>query len=164
MQVMMRDRARLTICASVLFAIGCSEQVKSPKIGDTVPMEGIVTMDGKPLAGAVVIFHSKSSTEGFRGAQGVTDDKGKYVLQTDIGEGKTKKGVVPGRYAVTVSRMVKPDGTPLAPDVPPMSNPEAREQIPLKYSSVGDDGLSYEVPPGGGSFPIEMVSTDSTPK
>ncbi|MBS0263343.1 MAG: hypothetical protein JSS02_15480 [Planctomycetes bacterium] len=118
-------------------------------------------MDGKPLSGAVVFFHPKTA-DGFQGAMGVTDDSGKYVLETFLGEGKTKKGAIPGRYDVTVSRMAKPDGTPIKydPKAPPMSDPMAKEQVPMKYSSKNDFGLYYEVPPGGGKYDIEFSSTE----
>lgn len=150
-------------CAVILFAVGCGGGVAPPKLADTVPFEGIVTMDGKPLAGATVMFHPKDAA-GFHGAFGTTDESGKYVLESDVGNNKTKKGVIPGKYDVTVSRLVATDGSVLKfdPDVAPM-NVGAREQIPMPYSMVNEMGLSHLVGAGGGKFDIEVSSSESSP-
>jgi hypothetical protein len=59
---------------------------------------------------------------------------------------------------VTVSKLVKPDGTPIQFDGKlggPM-NQGAMEMIPMKYAMVSEGGLSYIVEPGGGTFDITM--------
>ncbi|MBI3864406.1 MAG: carboxypeptidase regulatory-like domain-containing protein [Planctomycetia bacterium] len=145
------------MCAALMFVIGCSKGNAPPKLADPVPMEGTVkTTDGKPIVGATVIFHPKTQTQ-FHGAVGFTDDTGKYVLESDVGDGKTKKGIVPGQYSVTVNRLVKPDGTTLKrdPNVPPM-NVGAKEEMPMKYASVNEMGLTFDVPAAGGTFDITI--------
>ena len=119
-------------------------------------------MDGNPLAGAVVTFHPKTK-QGFI-SQGATDKSGKYQMETYTGEGaKTKKGLVPGQYDVTVSCLADAKGQPIPfdPTKSPMDiDPGAREIVPIKYSSVNDMGLTYQVPAGGGKFDIEIQSEE----
>lgn len=147
------------LTVAVLLVAGCSSGANVPTLAEPVPCEGIVTMDGEPLAGATVVFHPKAEA-GFHGAMAVTDDSGKYVLESDVGNNKKKKGVIPGKYNVTVSRLVNADGKviPYDPNTPPM-NLGGREGIPMQYSTVNEMGLYYEVPASGGKFNIEISST-----
>lgn len=156
----MKRWACLTV---VIIGAGCSGETKVPALAEPVPFEGTVTMDGKPLGGATVFFHPKSDT-GFHGALGITDDSGKYVLESDLGNNKKKKGVIPGQYSVTVSRLVNPEGKiiPYDPNTPPM-NVGAREQIPMQFATVNEMGLTQDVPAGGGKFDIEITSTGGGP-
>ena len=79
-------------------AVGCSPRVVR------VPVEGVVTLDGKPVAEAAVTFMPR-----FPGRPGVavTDNAGRFLLQ-DAG---MKPGVAPGEYDVVV---FKADGAPTA--------------------------------------------------
>lgn len=65
-----------------------------------IPVEGTVTLDGKPLANASVVFLSK---QGGRPAIGKTDASGHFQLKTV----KANDGAVPGENVVTIS--VVPD-------------------------------------------------------
>jgi hypothetical protein len=138
---------------------GCSSGVPAPpNLAPTVPVSGTVTLDGKALEGANVTFVPETK-EGFKGAIGRSDASGKYELNTDVGGGKSSKGAIPGKYRITVSRLVKPDGSTLPPDFkePPM-NVGAMESIPMKYSSAGSTQLTYEVPAAGGTYDIPLTS------
>ncbi|HWB08847.1 MAG TPA: carboxypeptidase-like regulatory domain-containing protein [Pirellulales bacterium] len=115
-----------------------------------VPIKGTVTLDGKPLADAGVVFISESPPAAFSGK---TNEAGLYELQAIKG-GNT---AVQGLYKVTISRLVKPDGTPLGPDEAPM-NAGAVEQIPAKYARGDLTTLSAEVGAGGGTFDFPLVS------
>ena len=144
--------ATVTICA-----FGCGAEKAPPKLEPTVELTGIITLDGKPLEGASVRFAPKS-TDGYHGAVGVTDASGKYDLYTDIGNGKSKDGIIPGDYTVYVSRMVKPDGSLIPADSkePPMMF-GGRDEIPLKYST-DKRRISYHVREKGGTFDIKLDS------
>ncbi len=146
------------IASSLLVVSGCSDgSSPPPNLPDTVKVTGTVTLDGKLLEGAVVRF-APISDRGFHGAAGVVDASGKYELVTDIGNGKSRPGVIPGDYTVYVTRMVKPDGSlvPANSKEPPMMS-GARDMIPLKYAT-GKVKLQYTVMPGGGSFDIPLDS------
>ena len=143
------------LAVGTIFAVGCSKEAGPPKLGATVELTGIVTLDGKPLEGATVRFAPKFA-EGYHGAIGVTDASGKYDLYTDIGNGKSKDGIIPGDYTVFVSRIVRPDGSliPLGSNEPPMMA-GGREQIPLKYATERGR-IMYHVRENGGTFDIKL--------
>jgi hypothetical protein len=74
-----------------------------------VRVEGIVTLDGNPLAGATITFVPEQ--EGRRPASGVTDDDGSFELTTF----QAGDGALAGDYKVTVSKGVDqpiPEGDP----------------------------------------------------
>lgn len=148
------------LTVAMLFGTGCSGGSSVPTLADPVPCEGTVTMDGKPLGGATVFFHPKAEA-GFHGAMAITDDAGKYVLESDVGNNKKKKGVIPGKYSITVSRLVNAEGKviPFDPNTPPM-NVGGREEIPMQYSTVNEMGLFYDVPSSGGKFDITISSAE----
>lgn len=141
---------------ALLLAVGCSGGNPPPKLADPVPFTGTVKLDGQPLAGATVFFHPKTAS-GFHGAVGTTDESGNYKLEADVGNNKTKPGAIPGNYNVTVSRLVKRDGTVVKfdPNIPPMEQ-EGVESIPLQFSTVNEEGLSCVVPAAGGTYDIEI--------
>ena len=73
----------------LIVAVGCGSN-------GTVKVEGIVTLDGKPLADATVTFHSADGKG--RTAIGTTDAQGNYSLQSY----SANDGIVPGDYKVVV--------------------------------------------------------------
>ncbi|TXT27565.1 MAG: hypothetical protein FD138_2740 [Planctomycetota bacterium] len=68
----------------------------------TVPVSGVVTLQGKPLEGATVYFQSDKFT-GF----GKTNADGKYELV---------QGAVPGDNKIRISKLELPAGTKLDPE------------------------------------------------
>lgn len=63
----------------LLFAlVGC---------GNTAPVSGTVTMSGKPLPYATVIFNPSAPNNSGPGSIGTTDEEGKYTLQITTGSG-----------------------------------------------------------------------------
>lgn len=129
--------------------IGCG----SVKFPDTVPFSGSVTLDGKPLAGAVVVF-TPSATTG-EGAIGQTDESGKFDLRVVIGE-QSKPGVVPGAYKAHISTMLPP---------PPIDGKVEKstsllnvmeEKVPEQYSSFARTTLNVTVPSAGGTHNFDL--------
>ena len=104
---------------------GCAED--GPEIAD---VEGTVTMDGKPLANASVVF----VPQGGRPAGARTDDNGHYVLNFS-GE---RQGALPGKSKVRISTLRDPyvaeDGTNV---------PGTPETVPAKYNA--ETILEFEV-------------------
>jgi hypothetical protein len=138
------------LCVIVLAAVllGCGGA------SGRVPVTGTVTFNDKPLADAVVTFYPEGDTAGLGGAARTGPD-GRYTLTAAQGG----DGLHPGEYAVVISRLLRPDGTPLPPNVPPIES-DASETLPAAYSSrdastlkrtVSKDTTSYDfaLRPGG---------------
>ena len=68
--------------------VGCAR-----RSGGTVPVSGVVLVDGKPLANAVVIFFRDDSDSGLKSFVGTTDGNGRYQLIS---------GARPGEYRVII--------------------------------------------------------------
>lgn len=122
-------------------------------VGKTVPVSGLVTVDGQPLAldTATVLFKpdgSKGNTLPFEPA-GNLDSKGVYTLYT-----AGKKGAPPGRYKVVVAAME------------PLNDVNARRAreivrkslINLKYVSEATSGIEIEVveDPAPGAYDLKL--------
>jgi len=108
-------------------------------------------MDGEPLGEAMVIFIPDGGTVG-QGGNGTTEGNGKYVLSSRNDKGETVPGVIPGKYRVAVSRMVKPDGTVWTPDATNSSGPAtvgAREELALEYSDPRSSLWLIDIISGG---------------
>jgi lysophospholipase L1-like esterase len=58
------------------------------------PVEGTITLDGKPVANATVTFAGENGRE----SQGVTDESGQFQLKTG-----SASGAVPGKYQIAIS-------------------------------------------------------------
>lgn len=120
-----------------------------------VPVTGTITLDGKPLDNARVTFYPTAAAQG-DGSSGTTDSTGKYELQSVFGS-EVVVGAAPGKYKVVVSRMVRPDGTPMPPDSqePPIMS-GAREGIALQYSGFSTTVLTANVASTGGTFDFAL--------
>lgn len=119
-----------------------------------VPVSGTVTMDDKPLSGAIVTFVPSGSTRG-DGANGFTDASGKYEL---VYRGNDK-GVPTGEYRVVVTKLLMPDGSdfPIDSEVSPMDSP-AKQVLPVRYSDVDQTTLTANVPEAGGTIDFPLKS------
>jgi hypothetical protein len=113
-----------------------------------VPTKGVVTVDGKPLAKATVMFTSQEA--GGKDATGFTDANGDFELTTV----RMKDGALPGLYKVTVhySETI---------DVPPNIKKPAEVQkiqasagskalvVPKIYTRQDQTPLQHRVPEDG---------------
>lgn len=126
---------------------GCQRSGGPPQV-TTLPVTGTVTLDGQPLADADVIFVSSETSAMFAGRTGLN---GGYQLQSLAG----REGALKGEFKVTISRLVTPDGLPVAPDVAP-ANVAATEQLPPKYSQLDLTTLTAALSPGGGTFDFPL--------
>ncbi len=151
----MRQRLRvfwLMMPVLVLLAAGCGS--RKSNMPPLVPVEGVVILDGKPLAEANVQFHPVGNTQG-RGAAANTDADGRYSLISPDGS----KGAPVGDYKVVVSKLVMPDGSlfSAAEGVAPMDSP-AREAVPARYNDYERTVLTAKVPDGGGTVDFPLTS------
>lgn len=126
-------RAGLAGCMALVLA-GC---------GGPVPVEGKVTLDGKPLAGATVVFIPEG---GGPESGAMTEEGGEFRLVTT----KTE-GALPGVYRVTVSKKEWPPGvTPPDPTKMTFASVKLKkETVPLKYTVQDKTPLRITVPGGG---------------
>jgi len=124
---------------------GCQPASKGPPL---VPAEGIVTLDGKPLAGANVMLVPRVETRGDKAFYAKTDAAGKFVAASADGR---QKGTAVGNYQVVINKLVRPDGSDFVPD--PNSGPEDtggfREMLPAAYCDAAKSVLTADVPEGG---------------
>lgn len=133
----------------LMLAAGCS---RAPE--KTYPVEGRVTLDGKPLKGGTVLFESiQPGTSGkCYTARGTIDSQGRYRLSTfTFGD---YDGAVPGRHRA----MILPDLSQV-PDRPGARPPV---DVPDKYQSPETTDLEYEVKPGQENrIDVELYSEDA---
>lgn len=117
-----------------------------------VPVQGIVTHQGKPLGNAGVIFLPVAPTPG-RGGTAKTDAAGKYQLAQSDGA----KGVPAGKYRVVISKLVNPDGTDFTGAAGAPMDTNARELLPKAASDPQATELTAEVSASGGTidFPLK---------
>jgi hypothetical protein len=142
-----RSRTGWLLCGAIAILAGCGS-ANGPK---TYPVSGIVTLNGKPVADALVQFSAASSPSsgsiemapGMAGAQSRTDAEGRYVMSISLDRGKTTRlGLPAGDYAVTVVKMEFPGGRP-NPTTPP------KNTLPPKYASAQSSQLKATVTPDG---------------
>jgi hypothetical protein len=132
----------------VCVVAGCGKPPARAPI-QQVPVKGVVTLDGKPLAGAEVVFTSPSLAV-FTAA---TKDDGSFQLSNSFG-GET---VCKGPCKVTIGKWVMPEGATLEPNVSPQLQ-GAKQLLPPKYSDPETTTLAKDVPEAGGDFKFELTS------
>lgn len=109
-----------------------------------VPVEGTITLDGQPLAGAEVIFRPADG----RPSLGVTDANGKYTLQYD----SDMKGALTGKHKVSISTSgeAAQSGSEDGPSGAKV------ERVPLQYNK--QTTLEVDVTSGGGPLDFKLES------
>jgi len=133
----------------------------------TAKVEGVVTLDGTPVQGAMVTFIPDN---GERQASGLTDADGVFQLTTF----NTGDGALPGTHKVTVQKMPTQSD---AAGVPKPEDPEAmrkamedfskgaqrdknktmKSPLPPEYAKVDTTPLKYTIPYSG-QIKIELKS------
>jgi hypothetical protein len=112
----------------VLTFLGCGRS--GPEIAS---VEGTVTMDGKPLPRASVVFVPEQG----RPSGAMTDEEGRFVLNFTQG----RRGAIPGKNKVKISTAADPsetrDGQPI------LATPE---MVPMRYNAQTE--LVYDVARG----------------
>lgn len=162
------SRSCWLLLAGSLFLVGCGEGGSDVS---TVPVTGVVTLDGNPLPGASVSFSPKDSTG--RAAVGMTDMDGKFSLMT-VSPGD---GAVPGEYGVTVTKGgasasgpkedPRSSGGKMSPeDTKKMMESlqqgkvvEQKSGLPEKYASAATSGFQASVASSGeNNFTFALTS------
>jgi hypothetical protein len=123
---------RIAVVVSALCAgatVGCHS--------DIAPVSGRVTLNGKPLAGAVVTFQPRGNSKEPRpagtGSIGHTDEQGRFSLRMVE---PNKPGAVVGDHTVTIATTTEAPATAIIKGSP----------IPPVWR---DGSRQFHVPPGG---------------
>jgi hypothetical protein len=122
--------------AALMLVVGCGSA------GKTVPVSGAITLDGKPLANAHVVFQpeaAKGNSNPGIGSFAFTGPDGRYTLRTFDTE---QPGAVVGTHRVEINLKVESDDRPNAGRPPP-------KMLPAKYNRQSE--LQFKVEPGGSS-------------
>lgn len=152
----MRTISIFCVVLSCLISFGC----KTGASFRVEAVEGVVTLDGKPVEGATLTFVPSDSSMG-KAAYARTDAQGRYKL-TATGGGQSGAGTMTGRYDVAITLDV-PSREPTAkelenqergivPNIPMIS------VVPKKYNDAKTSELSAEVVKGKNRFDFELKS------
>jgi hypothetical protein len=135
----------LWFVAIIVVLPGCSSGPTGPSV------KGQVLLDGKPVAGARVVFHGKG------GATTVTDNDGKFFLN-----GSTYKNVQPGKYLVMIAKYVDKK-TGKAPDPEDVDNLLAagklKSELPEHYGAMEENPLIAEIKEGANELQPFQLKT-----
>jgi hypothetical protein len=126
-------------CTLTLMFIGCGDGR-----AERVPVTGTVVYRGQPVAGAEVMFMSKSG----RPARAITDERGRFELSSYA----TGDGAILGEHTVLVVKKVEANpGRTKNPYAP------TRDVLPVRYGSPKDSGLTANVEKGAeNDFAFEL--------
>ena len=103
-----------------------------------VPVSGTVTLDGKPVDGALVTFHPLGDDKESRSATGQTDKTGTFQLKSG-----NEDRIRSGEYKVVIIKNVLADPKVKMPDFP--DTPEGRNQRDhFLWKQFGDDQPPYK--------------------
>jgi hypothetical protein len=136
--------------ALILWAAGCGAKNKP------VPVNGSVTLDGRPIEGAMVTFAPDGG--GGREATAITDKEGAFQLTTF----KPNDGALPGSYKVTVDYKEGAVAPPAGGQKEAFAGYEKAQKqkqkppkyvIPERYSNPAKTQLKFTVPHDG---PIKL--------
>jgi len=128
---MLRGQATAVACLTLLVLSGCGQSDRPP-LGT---VHGTVTLDGKPLAGASLVFEP---VERGRASTAVTDADGRYELIYI----RQDKGAKVGAHRVRITA----------------ANPDSAkaELLPLRYNA--QSVLKAEVKPGDNCIDFPLTS------
>lgn len=114
-------RGVLPLAAVLCIAQGCGD-------AKPVPVRGVVTVDGKPLAGAGIVFHPRHPVG--RMSHAATGADGRYELTTFV----ANDGAMPGEYKVTIAwEDPPPEWTQYRDSAP------KKEELKQKWLAEGGD-------------------------
>ncbi|TWT66930.1 hypothetical protein Pla123a_43590 [Posidoniimonas polymericola] len=137
----------LAVAASAAAHAGCSGGGEK-----TYPVSGVVTFEGKPLAGGSLVFEPLSpapKTGKMYSARGKIGPEGQFRLST-FGD---QDGAPPGRYRVGVTPRVKVWQSEEIREAPPQNS------IPPNYTSPSSSGLEFEVKSERNEIDINLESS-----
>ena len=114
---------------------------------ELLPVSGVVTLDGKPVDQATVLFKPESGPV----AYGQTNADGRFELST-----AGRKGAVPGKHKVSITK-TKVSGVGNDEMVDP-EKVKTEWIVPQKYTDPEKSGLTAEVARGKTAFEFDLKS------
>ncbi len=142
---------RLRRWPAILLAAGAIAGC-GPKLPPRVPVEGSVTLDGQPVAGASITF---TPVEKGPAASAASDENGRFTLSTF----KQGDGAVPGQHRITVVQ-VETTGPP-EDEQGEGEEGETVFGVPRKYAHPETSGLEVEVHKEMGPVLLQLRSESS---
>jgi hypothetical protein len=166
---MHRLNCGLLLLGLAIYAVGMTGCGGGEAVLDTEFVQGVVTLDGKPVAEATVVFVPVTEGKGVS-ATGRTDASGTYKLtaaNTGGAAATAEGGTLPGEYYVGVTKSVSE--TPLSEEEAfekgvkyvapaPGQAPKLTHEVPQKYNKPLESGLKVTVQAGTNDIPIELTS------
>jgi hypothetical protein len=159
----------LALAACVMGTIGCGDS----SVLETEYVEGLVTLDGEPVAGATVTFVPVTEGQG-ASAVGKTDEQGVYRLTATVtGEAtaKAEGGTLPGEYYVGVRKNEVDDAASVQvgdggveyidyDEVGGgrLTEPSITYIVPQKYNHPRKSGITVTVQQGENNIPLELTT------
>jgi hypothetical protein len=152
-------KSRVAVATALLaLTAGCGS---GPKL---VPVSGTVTLNNKPLEGAIVQFLPDPSDPAGQPAEDQTGPEGNYKAMT-----KGRSGVVPGKYRVVISKAPQAAAGTTSDqfkDDPFMAQLSSRPEGPAKPGAAKDAReakiereFSRDVPPEGGTLDFDVKAS-----
>jgi hypothetical protein len=138
---------RSVVLLMLVAAIGCGKSSSGPV---TYPVTGKVTMEGTPVAGAVVTFAPVSSDAGAVGAVAQTEPDGSFNVKIELDKGKSsKEGLPAGDYRISIVKLESPSGEPSLTKPP-------KNTLPPQYAMPETSKLTASVKADGENF-VELA-------
>jgi hypothetical protein len=144
---------------------GCGPSDETLRI-KLVPVDGKVTLNGKPLAGATITFTPDESNEYQTPGSDVTGPEGNFKVMF-----RGRSGLYPGNYKVVVEKTQSPPGGPL------VQQGDEGMLAELQRHQIGPAGAQTkdapspirgefdgEVPAGGGSLDFNVKGQEAPVK
>lgn len=114
---------RVALVLTSLVIVGCgTKEANKPSL---TPVTGTITLDGKALSDADIVFHYKGTApEGYQDGASRSDEDGAFQVKSG-----DQLGVLPGLHKVTVTR----------------SESAGQPSLPKKYAGVETTNLEVKV-------------------
>jgi hypothetical protein len=130
-------RARWLVSFVLVSALGCGSR-------QFAPVSGKVTLNGKPLANALVVFNpipKEGTSEAGPGSIGTTDANGEFTLRVS----PDQAGALVGKHRVGITAVIPSGGESDARR--PRRGGSLMKPLPSRYNDQST--LTMDVPPGG---------------
>lgn len=138
----LRPRSIALIVITMISA-GCTKNDAGPA---TVPVTGKVTLDGAPVAQAVVSLIPTADAANAVPAQATTSEGGEFEVYSAFDQGRTTKaGMTPGAYVITVTKRESLPAQAQLTRAP-------KNLLPKQYESAASSGLSATITADGENF------------